>query len=611
MFILLAKSSESLSKQVASFNAWLLKAVTPDDEHTFLARISEQCLLRRTISHEYLAIFISTNLDQLRLQLDAFLLQNSTPGLIITKRRLSSNPRICFVFSGQGPQWWAMGRQLYCHELVFRRWIQIINNKLMNINKGEYNLIHELIEKTEQESRISDANITQPALFSIQVALTALLISWHIFPSAIVAHSAGEQAAAFVAGRLSLDEAICIVYHRSRLQHRNTRQGGGMLAVGMSEQEARDLLLQGIEHLVCVAVVNSPHSVTLSGEETIIEELETTLTTYHPKIFKARLRIQNAYHSHQMERFDIKKEMFASLRHIRGLPLHDAQMMFDSICANTPFYSSVTGHKRNDSMPLDAQYWWSNVRQCVRFGDAIQSIIDDEIVDAFIELSPHPTLTMSIRECYEKTNTTHPVILPTLKRKEDEQITLLTSIVQLSISPDIWKHYLASRSAQASRDMEHLFDTFPLYAFNQTSCLYESKESVMQHHTHHQLINPLVDVQQQSDEIEVIINHIWCDIFQQNQISIDTNIFTIGGHSLLVMQLLHQYNIEFELEPNALSITDLFQRPTIIDHAQLICQTINNTQNIDNYQWSSLHLTQGKTTFNNCYQLHSLLFNCS
>ncbi len=96
------------------------------------------------------------------------------------------------------------------------------------------------------------------------------------------------------------------------------------------------------------------------------------------------------------------------------------------------------------------------------------------------------------------------------------------------------------------------------------------------------------------NEIELIIYHIWCDIFQQNQISIDTNIFTIGGHSLLLMQLFHRYKIQFHLETNTLSMADLFQHPTIIGHAQLIHQTLDNTQNIAHYSCSSLHLTQGR-----------------
>ena len=147
--------------------------------------------------------------------------------------------------------------------------------------------LDELIQKTEAESRINDTNISQPALFSIQVALCALLASWGIYPSAIVSHSAGEQAAAFVSGRVNLQEAVRIVYHRSSLQHRNTRQGGRMLAVSMSEKEARELL-RGIEHAVHIAAVNSPRSVTLSGDEKIIDEIQSILTVCHPNVFKAR-----------------------------------------------------------------------------------------------------------------------------------------------------------------------------------------------------------------------------------------------------------------------------------------------------------------------------------
>jgi aryl carrier-like protein len=97
-----------------------------------------------------------------------------------------------------------------------------------------------------------------------------------------------------------------------------------------------------------------------------------------------------------------------------------------------------------------------------------------------------------------------------------------------------------------------------------------------------------------TNEIEVVIHHIWCDIFQQNQISTDANAFSIGAHSLLLMRLFHRYKTEFRLEINTLSFTDFFQHPTIIDHARLIDHALNNTQNIDDYPWSSLNLNQGK-----------------
>ena len=293
-FPLSAKSRKSLNNQVAQFNQWLQNTSITDvnNSYAFLQRISQQLLLKRTISHVHLAIFVFADIKQLQEQINAFLVEESLSGLSISVRPAISLAKICFVFSGQGPQWWAMGRQLYESEPIFTRWIQLIDAEMTKINDGEWYLLEELIgKKSENESRINDTNISQPALFAIQVGLTALLVSWNIYPSKIVSHSAGDQAAAFVAGRLTLQEAVRIVYHRSRLQNRNTRQGGRMLAVSMSEEEVKEKLLKGIEHLVCIAVVNSPRSVTLSGDEKIIDELQQTLSTFYPNVFKARLRI--------------------------------------------------------------------------------------------------------------------------------------------------------------------------------------------------------------------------------------------------------------------------------------------------------------------------------
>ncbi|CAF4191482.1 unnamed protein product, partial [Adineta steineri] len=102
-----------------------------------------------------------------------------------------------------------------------------------------------------------------------------------------------------------------------------------------------------------------------------------------------------------------------------------------------------------------------------------------------------------------------------------------------------------------------------------------------------------------TNDIEVSIHHIWCDIFKHNQISTDTNIFTIGGHSLLMMQLFHRYKIEFHLQQkqNNFSISNLFQHPTIIHHAQLIQQSINIIHTLDGYPWPSLHLIQARASF--------------
>ncbi|CAF1524611.1 unnamed protein product, partial [Adineta steineri] len=99
------------------------------------------------------------------------------------------------------------------------------------------------------------------------------------------------------------------------------------------------------------------------------------------------------------------------------------------------------------------------------------------------------------------------------------------------------------------------------------------------------------------NESEITVHHIWCEIFKQKQISTDTGIFSLGGHSLVIMQLFHRYKTQFHLKTNSLSISSLFQHPTIIDHAQLIQQSINIIHTLDDYSWFSLYTIKAKSSF--------------
>ncbi|CAF1131769.1 unnamed protein product [Adineta steineri] len=242
-----------------------------------------------------------------------------------------------------------------------------------------------------------------------------------------------------------------------------------MLALSMSEEEVENKILKGIEHLVCIAVVNSPHRVTISGDEKTIDEIQQVLSISYPNVFKACV--------HQKQ-------------------------IFNPICAQAKCYSSVIGDKINDNILVDGQYWWSNVRQAVRFYNAITSIIKDEVENVFLEISPHPFIATSIRECYELTNQqqSSPLILLTLKRKENEQITLLTSLVQLTTSSHVWQQYFHTRQVLPIKNHEEYFDNFSLYKFNLSSRWYESKDSSIQHLANRIPIHPLLDIRQLVDQ---------------------------------------------------------------------------------------------------------------
>ncbi|CAF4003299.1 unnamed protein product, partial [Rotaria sp. Silwood1] len=110
------KSRQSLNDQLIEFNHWLeIKPINDlDDDQAFLQRISQQLLLKRTISYTHSAIFVFLNRQQLQEQINAFLTEQASPSLsTITRPKKSISQKICFVFSRQGPQWWAMGKQLY------------------------------------------------------------------------------------------------------------------------------------------------------------------------------------------------------------------------------------------------------------------------------------------------------------------------------------------------------------------------------------------------------------------------------------------------------------------------------------------------------------------
>ncbi len=277
------------------------------------------------------------------------------------------------------------------------------------VNFADWSLWDELTAD-ETHSRINETQIAQPAIFSVQAALSALWKNMGIYPSAIVGHSVGEIAAAHIAGVLSLEDALRVTFHRSRLQQRTAGQGK-MLAVGLPISEA-EKLLKDHSSLVSVGAVNGPDSVTLSGDTVRLEAIAELLAK--KDVFHRFLRVEVPYHSPLME--PLKRELAESLK---GITPHPAAV---------PLYSTVTG-KQIQGESLTPQYWAENMRNPVLFANAV-----DEIIKAgyttFLEISAHPVLGGSVSECLEKAKV-QGAVLHSLRRKEDEQIEMLSSVAKL------------------------------------------------------------------------------------------------------------------------------------------------------------------------------------
>jgi amino acid adenylation domain-containing protein len=336
-------------------------------------------------------------------------LSTGTGDKVVVGKPASEAHPLVFVFTGQGAQWWAMGQELIGREPVFRGVLEEIDSHLKPL--AGWSLIEEMT-RDEASSQINRTNIAQPAIFGLQVALAALWKSWGIVPSKVVGHSVGEVAAAYVAGAYTMEDAVTIIYHRSRLQDM-TGGKGRMVAVGLSQSEARKAVA-GIEDKVQVAVINSPGMVTLAGDTEPLEALVATLEEAGK--FVRWLRIDYAFHTHQME--PIKDELLRTLSGIKPQ------------ATTIPYISTVTGGICEGSK-LDALYWWQNVRESVLFAPAIANLIRSG-EDSFLEVGPHPALQNPIMECLSDQGR-KGFYFSSLKRKTDESVEMLSSLARLHV----------------------------------------------------------------------------------------------------------------------------------------------------------------------------------
>ena len=358
--------------------------------------------LRRTHLEHRLAVVGETR-EALIGRLDDFAAGHAHPAVRAGRRAPGGAPRVAFVCGGQGPQWWAMGRELLESEPVFRAAVEACDAEFAALT-DEWRLLGEL-RAGEAASRLARTDLAQPALFALQVALAALWRSRGVRPDFVAGHSVGEAAAACIAGALSRADAARLVFHRGRLMHAAAGRGA-MAAVALTPTQAAELVAPYGQRL-SVAACNAPGSVTLSGERGALDEAVAALEARG--VSARRLPVDYAFHSAQMDPF--AGEL---VRVLEGLAPREAEV---------PFVSTVLG-RAVDGRELDAAYWGRNVRDTVRFSAAVEAMAAAG-AGAFVELGPHPVLAASIAATLGGSGAE---VLPSLRRGEPERATLLASL---------------------------------------------------------------------------------------------------------------------------------------------------------------------------------------
>lgn len=372
-------------------------------------------LTTRRSHHHHRAVILARDRSELSAGLAAHAAGEPSPLVFAGSSGSDRELAPVFVYTGMGPQWWGMGRELWSGEPVYRAAIEAVDQHFAPLAGWS---LRDAMLAPEAQSRVTDTVVAQPANFALQYALTQLWASWGIKPAAVLGHSVGEIAAAAVAGSLSLADAVRVVYHRSRLQQ-PLEGRGRMLATNLTPEEAAEIAT-GLSDLVSVAAINSAQSTVLAGDAAALEELAQGLEAEGR--FARFLRVEVAYHSHQMD--PLRDALITALADLAPRP------------PEIPLFSTVTGALVHDAVH-DGHYWWQNLRQTVRFDAAAGGLVG-EGYRTWLEIGPHPVLAGSLHEGHAAANTSG-VCLFSLKRHEPEAFTLRQALAALhvrGVAPD-------------------------------------------------------------------------------------------------------------------------------------------------------------------------------
>lgn len=349
---------------------------------------------------------VAESADELRDRLRSFAEGTAGPS-VISGRVQGRQPRVAFLFTGQGAQYTGMSQALYKREPVFRdaldRCAELLAPHL------DLPLIDLLFG--EATSQLDQTTYTQPALFALEYALSELWRSWGITPVAVLGHSVGEYVAAVVAGVLSLEDGLNLIAARGRLMG-SLPAGGTMAAIFAPLQQVEAAIAPYAEQLA-VAAVNGPEHTVISGTA---EAVAAVMAQFTARDVRAqRLTVSHAFHSPLMEPILDSFE-----RVVAGVGLRPARL---------PLISNLSGAPAGDEV-LRPAYWRQHLREAVRFGAGVEALRQLG-ADVLVEVGPHPTLLGMAQQIPGADAA--PLGLPSLRKNRDDSQQIFESLAQLYV----------------------------------------------------------------------------------------------------------------------------------------------------------------------------------
>ncbi|EFL28728.1 polyketide synthase [Streptomyces himastatinicus ATCC 53653] len=410
-WVLSARSAEALRGQAAALSGRLAEApeLTPVD-------VGWSLISTRSV-FEHRAVVAGEGRAELVAAVEALAAGESHPDVVHATAPVPvSDAGPVLVFPGQGSQWAGMGAALLDASPVFAARVAECERALSPYVDWS---LTDVLRGAEGAAEMSRVDVVQPVLWAVMVSLAAVWAGHGVKPAAVVGHSQGEIAAAVVSGALSLEDGAKVVALRSRAL-RKLAGGGAMASLGVGQEQAGQLLarLGDQAAAVGVAAVNGPSSTVISGPP---QQVAAAVAACQEDGDRARL-IDVDYASHGPQIDEIRDEL---LRELDGIHPNDTS------APGITFYSTVTGG-RIDTATVDTAYWVTNLRDQVRFADALEAALADGH-RVFIETSTHPVLTIGMQETFEHTGV-EAITVPTLRRDHGDRAQLLRALAQAFVA---------------------------------------------------------------------------------------------------------------------------------------------------------------------------------
>ncbi|MES9542838.1 SDR family NAD(P)-dependent oxidoreductase [Actinomadura sp. NPDC000600] len=391
-------NATALRAQAERLRDWL--DAHPDTRPADVARTLATS--RAALTHR--AVVLGSELLRLRDALGAFASGESAPAIVTGTAVEVGRPVL--VFPGQGSQWVGMGRELLDSSEVFGGWVE--ECELVLSRYVDWSL-REVLERAD-EADLARIEVLQPLLFAVMVGIARIWGSWGVVPGAVVGHSQGEVAAAYVAGALSLDHAVRVVVLRSRLFARALVGHGAVAALAAGRAVAEELIGRWGGAL-SLAGANGPGATMVAGPEDLLDEL---VVLCGERGIRARV-VAGTVASHSAQVDPLRGELLDLLEPV------------SPVATDVTFCSTVTGAPV-DTSALGAEYWFDNARRPVDFAGAIGGLLA-EGHRAFIECSPHPILVPNIAEIAAERDA-EVVAVGSLRRDQGSADRLLRSAAE-------------------------------------------------------------------------------------------------------------------------------------------------------------------------------------